>query len=229
MSEPPHFPLAVPIDPASSRRPPHPTQIGATCRRAPVGRACAPMASASRRTRTVPLRAHAHVERVLPADGPRVPGRQRAVRVLLLDGARVGRQRAAGLVRGRVLLQRADHGHHRLRRHDAGDPLRAHRGDDRGDDRHPVGRADHRHHLRQVRAADRARAVQRQGDPGGAQRRAAPLLPRRQLAAQPGVGGAAPRDRPASPRPRARARRCAARSRCRWCATTRRCSRSAGR
>ena len=108
--------------------------------------------------RSLSSRAHAIVDPVLP------PGRGRlhpvnAVRLALPGRAGLDHQRAAGLVRGRLLLQRADAGHHRLRRNVAGHPLRARHRHRRGDRRHPDRRADHRHHLHQVRPPDGARPV----------------------------------------------------------------------
>src|SRR5438477_426459 len=68
--------------------------------------------------------------------------------------------RAPGVVRRRVLLQRADHGDHRLREARAAHGVRQRLGHRRGARRPPRGRDGDGAHVRQVLAPDGARALQ---------------------------------------------------------------------
>src|SRR5206468_1505214 len=91
--------------------------------------------------------------------GP-LPGGQRPLRARLPRPAREHRERAPGVVRRRVLLQRADHGDHRLREARAAHGVRQRLGHRRGARRPPRGRDGDGAHVRQVLAPDGARALQ---------------------------------------------------------------------
>ena len=134
----------------------------------------------------LPLRPRPYLAGLLSAGRCRLHPDEHAVRLALPGRAGVDHQRATGLVRGRPELQRADAGHHRLRRDVSGQSLRARHRRHRGDRRHPDGRAHHRHHLHPLRPPVGAGSVLGQGGHLTARRRPARDVPDGQLAPQPG-------------------------------------------